>query len=190
MLMSTATLERTIPDVPDGFELVNGELVEIEPMSFYSVEVANLLRIALESHSSTRKGRVRMGDLYYFVPTREDPSKIRKPDLVYASYKTWPLDKPLPYTGNAVAIVPELVVEIISPTDDAEDVIAKARQYLKAGVKSVWLVYPGSREIQCYDTGGTIRSFAGGETLDGRPVLPGFKLNVDSIFPAIAPDAA
>jgi Uma2 family endonuclease len=192
--MATATLERTmteVPDVPDGYERVDGDLVEVEPMSFYSVVVSNRLANAIRNHApSNKRGSVWMGDLYFFVPTPEDPTKVRKPDLVYATFATWPADKALPYEGNAVAIVPDLVVEIISPTDDADAVNMKTNQYLKAGVKAVWVVYPGAREIYCYDAPRSVRVYGDGDTLDGGPVLPGFTLDVASIFPAIAPQPA
>jgi Uma2 family endonuclease len=192
--MSTATLERSvreicevaeIPDVPDGYELVDGELTEIAPMSFYAVEVANVVADAIRLHEpSMRRGRLRMGDQCYFVPTPEDLTKVRKPDLVYVTFETWPVGMPLPFYGNAIALVPELVVEVVSPTDDADDVISKARQYLKAGVQSVWVIYPGAREIHCFHAN-TLRVFTDESTLEGDPVLPGFTLPVASIFPVV-----
>ncbi len=92
-----------------------------------------------------------------------------------------------PDTHHGVA-ASEMVICTIQPGEKAEAILTRTRQWLRLGVKAVWLVYPSSRVIHCYEPGGTIRSFGPGETLDGRPVLPGFKLAVDSIFPSIAPE--
>src|SRR5437870_2631777 len=123
--MATAVAEPEIVDVPDDYELIHGQLVEVPPMSWYACEVVNRMNDKLVEYGVSRKvGRSRV-EMYYRVPTEDDPTKIRRADISFITFGRLPDSKALPYTGNAVDIVPELIVEVISPTDDAEDVIEK-----------------------------------------------------------------
>ena len=89
-------------------------------------------------------------DTFYRFPLPEDPTRSRKPDLAFASFDVWPEDRPLPYRGNPVDVVPELMVEVVGPSDKAEDVFDKVFEYLRAGARLVWVVYPRVRQLHAY----------------------------------------
>ncbi len=81
-------------------------------------------------------------------------------------------------------IVPDLVVEVESPTDLPYQVEAKIEEYQKAGVKLLWQVRPFSRRVDVYRLAtGLMPELIGidGE-LSGEDILPGFKLAVTEIF--------
>jgi Uma2 family endonuclease len=82
-----------------------------------------------------------------------------------------------------VSIAPDLVVEVISPTNKAGAVETKILEYLEAGVKLVWVVFPQSRTIHVRRAEGTLRVVREHEQLDRESLLPGFSCSVRDLFP-------
>jgi Uma2 family endonuclease len=68
--------------------------------------------------------------------------------------------------------VPDLAVEIRSPSDRTGAVLEKVGQWLDAGVAIVWVIDPQRRTAQYFAADGTIRLFGAHDTLDADPVLP------------------
>ncbi|HET6575441.1 MAG TPA: Uma2 family endonuclease [Fimbriiglobus sp.] len=190
MATDTLTVEPdtiVLARLPDRYEVVNGEVVEVPPMSFYAVEVANLLNKAIVLYLLDNDiGRSRI-DLLYRIPIPEDKTRNRNPDVAFISYDRWPRDLMLSLTGNALDVVPDLAVEVVSPTDPAEDVQEKAREYVRGGVRVAWQVYPRLRELHAYDGSSSIKVYTAADDLDGGPVLPGFKVKMTDLFPATPP---
>ena len=172
--------------LPDRYEVVNGEIVEKPPMSWLACEVANLIRDELTLYGrSSGRGRTR-NDMLFGLPTRRDPGRKREPDVAFVTFDRWPADQPLPPTGDVTGVVPNLCVEVASPSNDADALVGKAREYLRAGVELVWLVYPRAREAHAYTPGGAAnRVFTAADTLDGGAVLPGFSVPMAALFPPI-----
>ncbi|MBA4188553.1 MAG: hypothetical protein C0467_11155 [Planctomycetaceae bacterium] len=134
-----STVVESLPEaqLPDHYEVVNGQVVEIPPMSAFSGEVANRIRDHLTAYSlRTNSGRAR-NDMIFHVPLPEDTTRNRAPDVAFITFERWPEIQPIPYRGNPLDIVPNLVVEVASPTDDAEDLLGKTHEYLRAGVELV-----------------------------------------------------
>jgi Uma2 family endonuclease len=107
------------------------------------------------------------------------PRKVRQPDVGFVSKAR------LPALGDEFGLAPDLAVEVVSPN---EDVFKKATEYLRAGTRVVWAVYPDERTVYVFrlDEDGSLRSLPFGidDTLEGGEVLPGFALPVRDIFPA------
>ena len=76
---------------------------------------------------------------------------------------------------------PELAVEIVSPRDEAEDLEVKIRQYLSAGAKQVWVLYPKTQDVRIWTTNQGVL-LKGDEILNGGDVLPGFSIKVSELF--------
>lgn len=173
--------------LPARYEVVNGEVVEKPPTSWLACEVANRLRDELVFYGrSTGRGRPR-NDMMFGLPTRRDATRKREPDVAFVNFNRWAAGRPLPATGDVVGVVPNLMVEVASPSNEAEALVAKAREYLRAGAEVVWLVYPRLRELHAYAAGGgPTRVFTAADTLDGGTVLPGFSVPMAALFPAVA----
>lgn len=172
--------------LPERFEVVNGEIVEVEPMSVYSNEVANRLYFKLVAYSEqTGLGRPRM-ETKFIIPLPEDTSRNRIPDLTFIANDRWAVDRPLPLTGDQCDIVPDLAVEVVSPNDEMEPVIAKALEYLRGGVRTVWVILPLLKQIYVYKPGKSIEIFDSTDMLQSPDVLPGFCIPVASLFPPVA----
>jgi len=81
----------------------------------------------------------------------------------------------------------DLAVEVVSPTDRAEDVMEKVLEYFQAGVELVWIIYPRLQLVYVYESLIKVRGLTAADTLDGGNVLPGFRTPVAALFPETAP---
>jgi Uma2 family endonuclease len=185
--MATVLDPTTDIPLPDRYEVVNGEVVEKPPMSWLAREVANRLRDELVVYGrASGRGRPR-NDMLFRVPLPGDRGRSREPDVAFITFDRWPNDRPLPEEGDPADVVPNLMVEVVSPTDKAEDLVAKAYEYLRAGGELVWVIYPRVRQLYAYTAVGTApRLYTDADTLDGGAVLPGFSVPIAGLFPPTA----
>jgi Uma2 family endonuclease len=174
------------PDEPrpeedrDGCELIDGVWVE-KPMSSDSGQIeANLSLTAGAFARANGIGFFLGGSTMYRLFPTERPRSRRKPDWSFVRGERFP-DGRVPRTP-AHDFPPDLAVEIISPTDEAEAVETKLDEYLRAGVRLVWVLYVPTRHVWAYRPDGTARLYRSGDTLPGDDVLPGFTVQVDALF--------
>jgi len=80
-----------------------------------------------------------------------------------------------------IEVVPDLIVEIVSPSDRAGAVQQKTDEWLRAGARLVWTVYPETRTVVAQTSDAT-QAYREGDTLTGEPVLPGFAAPVAALF--------
>ena len=72
---------------------------------------------------------------------------------------------------------------MVSPSDRASDVAAKAVFWLDAGVRLVWVIDPGTRMVAVHRDGSVIHLLRGDDaTLSGEDVLPGFAVRLADLF--------
>src|SRR5437867_13072065 len=127
---SIATLEPPVaPAIPRPeeplYEIVNGQKVELPPTSIYAGWVASRLGHRLGPHAETHGlGTVVTEALFILDPVRDIR---RRPDVAFVSAETWPLDRLLPESGDW-EVIPDLAVELVSPNDLFEDVLARMQE--------------------------------------------------------------
>jgi Uma2 family endonuclease len=109
-------------------------------------------------------------------------ARNRRPDGAFVTYGRWPKGRPVP-TDNAWDVVPDLAVEVTSPTDLADEIMQKIVEYFQAGVRLVWLVYAQHQLVYVYDSPTRVRILTRDDELDGGPVLPDFRLPLAELFP-------
>jgi Uma2 family endonuclease len=167
---------RPDPGYPE--ELVKGRIVRLPPPGsrhgFLCSEFAWLLRSYLEEHDL---GRVLTNDSG--VITQRNPDSVRGADVAYYSYNRLPRG-PLPV--GYPEVVPELVVEVRSPSDRWPTVLVKIAEYLDAGVGIGCVLDDVSRTVQVYDAERPLRIFNEGDELAFPELLPGFAVNVRRVF--------
>jgi Uma2 family endonuclease len=167
------SLEDWMQNPPDRQEWVNGELLEKNGITLKHSKVQGNLYFYWRSYKdSSGQG----GKVYTEVPCRTN-KQGRYPDVAYLTPQL------LAQFGNA-KVLPQsfpLSAEIISPTDLAEDVIAKAQEYLQSGGEEVWLVFPENGWIIVI-TQETRQIFISGEVVSTQKVLPGFSIAVDELL--------
>jgi Uma2 family endonuclease len=112
---------------------------------------------------------------------RPHVNRERRPDVAFVSFERWPRDRPMP-RARSWAVVPELAVEIVSLTNTADEVAEKVEEYYKAGVRLVWVVYPGQSKVYAYTSTTAVRVLAAGDVLEGGDVMPELRLPLREIF--------
>jgi Uma2 family endonuclease len=167
------SLEEWMENPPIGTEWVNGELLEKNGMTLKHSEIQVNLSFSWKSYQdSSGQG----GKVYTDVPCRTH-KQGRSPDVAY-------LTPELVAQYGEAKVLPQsfpLCAEIVSPTDLAEDVIAKAQEYLESGGEEVWLVFPESRWI-IFSTKTHRGVFISGEVISTQSVLLGFSIAVDDLL--------
>ncbi len=166
------------------YEIIDGVKVGLPPMSTRaSVLTTRLVRRIGDYAETAGLGEAHVETLFK-LPLAKDRS--RKPDVAFVSYARWAKDRDFT-DANAWDVLPELCVEVVSPTDRAEDVREKAEEYLRAGVSLVWVVHPRIEVVDVYEPGGVIRTLRRTDSLDGG-VLPGFTLPLAGLLPQAPAD--
>ena len=170
-----------LPSPEDGSqqELVNGVVVTMPPPSFYHGQVCSKIDRKLGAFIDThRLGWIASNDSGVILG--RDPATVRGPDIAYWSRERMPVP---PQTGYA-EIAPDLVVEVMSPSDVFTQMLRKVRQYQRAGVREIWIVVPDDRSLAVCRGGREELFLSNGETLTGSEVLPGFSCLIAELFPA------
>ena len=159
-------------------ELIRGVLHETMIMGVEHGEVVINLGAELRNFVKPRKlGRLSGSDTG--VRLERHPDTVRGPGIAYFSASKMPLDARIP--GYA-EVVPDLVVEVVSPNDTRREVAAKARMWLRYDVRLVWVVLPQTRSVDVYRPGHAVTTLTEQDTLDGLDVLPGFTCPVSTVF--------
>jgi len=113
------------------------------------------------------------------VQTEEDPDTVRGPDVSFWSFERVP-------EGTVPEVYPDvpadLCVEVRSPSNTTKKLHEKAAEYLRAGVRMVWVVDPEDRSITVFRKPGRGTTLWGDEVLEGEDVLPGFACPVSQFF--------
>ena len=167
-----------------AYELVGGKLVE-RNMGGESSEIAVAINSLLWTHCHALSlGRVFGPDAGYQI-YGEDSDKVRRPDGSFIAKGRLPND--LPPKGH-INVCPDLVIEVVSPHDLAIEIDVKVEEYLQAGVRLIWVVYPETKHVLVYRTGSTVQRLGVEDELAGEDVLPEFRLAIGKIFPVAGED--
>jgi Uma2 family endonuclease len=173
----------TYSDLDDSerlYEEIDGLLVEAPPMSFYANIMAGRLHTKLDNFSSSNE--LGFSAIECLFQMGAPINRNRRPDVAFVSWKRWPRTKPFPMTDNALDVVPNLLVEFVSPSDLAEETLQKMEEYFTAGAEQVWLVYPTLSRMQIFDNPTSSRWLAREDVLKDLPYLPGFQLPLCELF--------
>jgi Uma2 family endonuclease len=165
------------------YELVDGNLVE-KQVGARECWVATQIAHRLEAASGGR-------GLVFVEVTVEAfggrRSTVRRPDVCYVRPGRLPDDAP---PEGHLPLIPDLCVEVISPSDRAYDVDEKVEQYLEAGAVAVWIVNPDVRNVKVYRADGSVAKFDEDDTLTGEAILPAFSVAVRDFLPKRAAPTA
>jgi Uma2 family endonuclease len=178
--------DQPVPRDDEFYEVVNGERIGKPLMSAYAVKIGTRLTVEMGVFLYDKGLGEVFTEMLFRLPLREDASRKRRPDVAYVSFARWPADRPMPARGDVWDVVPDLAVEVISPSNPAQESVQKVREYFEAGVSLVWLVYPVDRLVYIYGSPTEIRVLTAADTLDGGTVLPGFKLSLNRLFGPVA----
>jgi Uma2 family endonuclease len=167
------------PEPEDGSreELVRGEVVTMPPPNFRHGEIAVQIGFLLKSFLRQNPlGRV-VGETG--VRTEQGPDSVRGPDVSYWSFKRLPKSQRIATYPKVAA---DLCIEIRSPSNSPRKIRAKVAEYLRAGVRIVWVVDPRDESVTVYHRAGRGVILSDDEILDADDILPGFSCPVSQFF--------
>ena len=113
------------------------------------------------------------------VLLERDPDTVREPDLAFTSVARLPAGGP---NRGYAEVVPDLVVVVVSPSDQPREVTDKIAMWLSHGVRLIWVVRPENRTIEVHRSAADVRTLGESDALDGLDVLPGFSCSVSAVF--------
>ncbi len=177
------TRQITIADVernpPEGnWELIKGEVIAVNPTSLHSAAVAARILTFLNAHVlATNAGLVVGPDAGFVI--FPDQNTLFAPDV---SFITAPRVPTFAEQQHFARLAPDLVVEVMSPSDRMTDALRKISLYLEAGVSLVWLVEPGPRTISVFVRDQPPVRLAGDQIVAAEAILPGFSMRVDDLL--------
>ena len=162
------------------FELIDGELIEMVPPGGehgeLSLNLGSYIRAYVRKHML---GRATVETGYHPPGSRQT---LLSPDIAFVSHAR----APVPFPKQYVPVMPDLAVEVLSPTDSLNKAREKAELYLNSGTTLVWIVLPESASVEAHSVTkhGEIKQevFGPEDDLSGDNVLPGFTLEVRLIF--------
>jgi Uma2 family endonuclease len=160
------------------YELVDGEWVE-KKMGALAGQIAGILIRLLGNHTDQIGGVVLTSDGGYKIFPHA-PKLVRFPDVSYLRKGRLPNDKAP--DGN-LTIPPDLIVEVVSPNDLAEEIEERAMDFLRVGVSLVWIIYPKTRCVRVLRQGGAAAQLLETDDLQGENVLPGFSCKIEELLP-------
>ena len=159
-------------------ELIRGVLCKTMPAGSLHGEIVMTFGALLVAFAKAgRLGRVMGSDSGVWL--ERDPDTVREPDIAFFSAERWPLDQ---REMGYAEIVPDLVVEVKSPSDSRPEVNDKAAMWLHFGVRLVWVVYPEQRSVEAHHAERGVVVHTDEDELDGWDALPGFRCAVSELF--------
>jgi Uma2 family endonuclease len=182
--MSIATALYTPDDLlrlPDGdrYELVDGQLVEHTLSTWSSYVAGEVYGRIREFCRGQRCGwSLPKGTSYRCFP--DDPDKVRRADVSFVQVDR--LSVAQATAQGHLEVVPDLVVEVVSPNDLLDHVHNKVDEFLAAGVRLVWVINPQTRIVEIHRPHGRGSILREPDSLDGADVLPGFSCRVGDLF--------
>jgi Uma2 family endonuclease len=171
-----------MPDDGVDREIIRGELREYlmttrgRPHCRAMSNLAHLLRNWLRQQPTPR-GCLYAGEIRVLL--RRDPDTFVGSDLAYVSAE---VEATIGPDSPFIDAPPVLVVEIISPSDTAESIAEKVREYLSAGVALVWEVNPLFQTVTVHRPDARPVLFNVDQHITAEPHLPGFRAPVLEIF--------
>ncbi len=105
----------------------------------------------------------------------------RSPDVSWMTREKWESVSPSERRKFS-HVVPDFVIELLSPSDNLADIQSKMEEYIENGVRLGWLIDPQERKVHVYRAGGAVEILDDPEKVSGEDVLQGFELNVRQIW--------
>ena len=162
-------------DAVGDFEITaQGELKIMPPTGFpgewFELEMASAVLV----WSRANGGRAGGPTARFILP---DGARIG-PGAYWISEERWDALPEERRTPPFAAVVPEFIVEIVSPSNREPELQNKVRRYLEGGARLVWVIYPANRVVGIHRPGAEPEVLQDPDVLGGGDVLPGLAFNV------------
>lgn len=172
------------------FELINGKRRPIVPTVYRHSKAIQFLLFRLRDYTQVHGGNV-FSETTFILPTADKSHWVegsRIPDVMLfldnriAEYEASDPE----YLDTPLALIPDLVIEVVSPTDKLIEVAEKIDAYLADGVRLIWQVDAYTRKVIVFSPDAEQpRYLRMGDVLDGADILPDFRLPLAELFAAV-----
>ncbi len=170
------------------FELIDGEIIPLmTPKIFASDLYAKQIETALEQFTIPNQLGTVFVETTFILPDTSDRNWVkgsRQPDVLFlekARLEDYRKNTP-DWKQRALMLIPDLAIEIVSPTDRMPKVWRKAAVYLEDGVRLVWVINPMRNTVTVFAGDESPITLDATQTLLGGDVLPGFSLSLAQFF--------
>lgn len=164
-------------ELPEHFEVVEGRMVETSPTKdFHGFTAGDVAGVLGGYVKAKRLGKVSVAELGFKL--KADPLTIRCPDVAFVRKER------VTKRGEYIEGGPDLAIEVVSPSNSPGEINAKTAEYLDAGSKLVWIVYPETGEVHVYRPGSLAAAtvLKNQDEITGEDVIPGFSCKVSEFF--------
>ena len=171
-------LQRDRPDF--RMELVNGEIRVMSPSGYESEEIAGEVFGTLRDWVRPRRlGRVAGSGAGFVLPNKS--KDVRAPDVSFVR-----ADRLRQSPTGYAEVVPDLIVEVRSPSDSLTQLRQKIQSFLEVGVQAGILVDPKSRTVEIYRPGQeTPQVLRDGDVLIVPELLLGWSVAIADLWPLV-----
>ncbi|MGH2531931.1 MAG: Uma2 family endonuclease [Thermomicrobiales bacterium] len=174
-LMTVKDLEQ-LPEDGYRYELLQGELVRMPPPGFRHGKRAIWIGKHFLEYALVAGGEVTTDSGFIL---HGEPDTVLGPDIAYVRAEHVP---PEAEQDRYLHLAPDVVVEIVSPSDRPGYLRDKVAAYREAGVRLVVLADAFKRRLFVHSWDGDVIELADDDTFDGGDVMPGFRLPVSEFF--------
>jgi Uma2 family endonuclease len=168
-----------LPRPSNGFEqeLVRGEVITMPPPGgLHGVSCLKVGRRIGNFVEDNDLGTVTCNDAGFI--TERDPDSVRGPDISF-----WAKARLRVVPVGYFEIAPDMLVEVLSPSNTSRQIFAKLKEYFARGVQLVWVLAPEDRTLTIYRNADEGRVLHETATVTGEDVLPGFSCRVSHLLP-------
>jgi Uma2 family endonuclease len=168
-----------LPAPSDGSqqELVRGEIITMPPPGGLHGATCSRTDRKLGAFIDGGPGGVLVCNDTGFI-TERAPDSVRGPDLSY-----WTKERLQEIPVGYIEIAPDMLVEVLSPSNTSKQIRAKLQEYFARGVRLAWVIAPEDRTLTIYRTLDEGRVLHENATVTGEDVLPGFTCRVSDLLP-------
>lgn len=178
---TAADLAEMPPELPSGpvlYELDNGRLVAMSPPGHKHAEheyrIAKRLGDAVDPQ---QLGKIYTGDIG--IVLWRNPDRVVGADIAFVRRESLPVKES---REGYLETIPDLIVEVASKNDTAAYLERKANDYLRAGVRVVWIADPQTKTLTEHRRDAPPRVFAETETVALPEIIPGLELVLKDVF--------
>ncbi|MHB8625069.1 MAG: Uma2 family endonuclease [Aggregatilineales bacterium] len=170
------------------FELLNGEIIRLSPQKITHGLIMRVLFVALYEYCVAHALGEVFNEITFVLSDKSDWVKgSRVPDILFVSaerYVAYKQNTP-DWKDKPLILVPDLAVEIVSPTDKPDSILEKIGLYLGDGVRLVWVIDPQRQMVAVYHAGNWQPVLlTAHDALNGEDILPGFSLPIATLLEA------
>ena len=160
------------------YELVRGVLVEVPMTGYEHGEIeTNIIHLLVQHTRPRGLGQITPGDVMFRL--EQNPDTLRQPDVAFVRTDRLP---PREQRRSYSPVVPDLAVEIRSPSNTVRELAEKVADYLRAGVRLVWVVDLDTQTVTVHTPGAVPLTLSVDDEITGGEVLPEFRCPVAAFF--------